>query len=64
MDEEQEKVILEEIRSMKYLPYAIELISVDGDTYTLRNDWGNIIIYIKKGDKYFLKEDVEMEEKK
>lgn len=64
MDEEQEKEILEEIRNMKYLPYAIELISVDGDTYTLRNDWGNIIIYIKKDDKYFLKEELEMEDKK
>ncbi len=64
MDVEQEKVILEEIRSMKYLPYSMELISVDGDTYTLRNNWGNIIIYIKKGDNYFLKKELEMEDKK
>lgn len=64
MDEEQENAILVEIRSTKNLPYSIELISVDGDNYTLRNNWGNIIIYTKKGDKYFLKEELETEEKK
>jgi len=59
MDEEQEKAILEEIRTSRHLPYSIEIDSVKGDVYTLKNNWGNIIVYVKKGDKYFLKKELE-----
>ena len=59
MDEEQEKAIIAEIRESRRLPYSIELISVEGDTYTVRNNWGNEIMYHKKAGRYLLKEELE-----
>ncbi len=59
MDEEQEKAILEEIRTSRHLPYSTELVSVEGDAFILKNNWGNIIEYVKKGDKFFLKKELE-----
>jgi hypothetical protein len=58
MDEKEEKEILKEIRTSNRLPYSIEIISVEGDVYTVRNNWGNTITYYKKGDKYLLKDDL------
>lgn len=59
MDEEQEKAIIAEIRDSRRLPYSIELISVEGNTYTIRNNWGNEIVLHKEGNKYLLKEELE-----
>jgi len=59
MDEEQEKAIINEIREFRRLPYSIELISAEGDVYTVRNNWGNEIVYIKRDEKYLLKEELE-----
>jgi len=36
------------------LPYSIEILDVQGEKYIVRNNFGTTIEYIKKGDTYFL----------
>ena len=54
---EENKKIIDEIITQRRLPYSIELLEVDGDKYTVRNNFGGIINYIKKGEKFILEEE-------
>ena len=57
MDPKEEKKIIEEIMKERRLPYSIEILDVEGNKYTVRNNFGSTIVYIKKGDKYFVEQD-------
>lgn len=58
MDAKEEKKIIEEILKNRRLPHSIEILDVDGDKYTIRNNFGSTIIYYKKGENYFLEEEL------
>ncbi|MFW9880488.1 MAG: hypothetical protein ACFFG0_46055 [Candidatus Thorarchaeota archaeon] len=58
MDSKEEKKIVEDILSKRRLPYSIELLDVQGDKYTVRNNFGSTTIYIKKNDDYFLEDEL------
>ena len=55
MDSQEEKKIIEEIMSQRSLSYSIEILDIQGDKYTIRNNFGSSMIYVKKGE-YFLLE--------
>ncbi len=59
MDAKEEKKIVEEILKDRRLPHSIEILDVDGDKYTIRNNFGSTIIYYKKGENYFLEEELQ-----
>ena len=59
MDPAEEKRIVDEILKDRALSYSIELLEVEGDKYTMRNTFGSTIIYKKKGNKYFLEDELE-----
>ncbi|TKJ18011.1 MAG: hypothetical protein CEE43_19085 [Promethearchaeota archaeon Loki_b32] len=54
MDSQEEKKIIEEIMDQRRLSYSIEILDVQGDKYTVRNNFGSTMIYVKKGDNFFL----------
>jgi len=54
MDPQEEKQIIEEILKTRRLPYSIELLDVQGDKYTVRNNFGSTMVYVKKGEEYIL----------
>lgn len=56
MDSEEEKKIIEEILNQRRLSYSIEILDIQGDKYTVRNNFGSTIVYVKKGDNYILEE--------
>ena len=56
MDFEEEKKIIEEILVQRRLSYSIEILDVQGDKYTVRNNFGSTITYIKKDDKFLLED--------
>ncbi|MFX1589856.1 MAG: hypothetical protein ACFFC1_17070 [Promethearchaeota archaeon] len=58
MDAKEEKKIVEEILKDRRLPHSIEILDVEGDKYTVRNNFGSTIIYYKKGENYFLEEEL------
>ncbi len=58
MDAKEERKIIEEILKDRRLPHSIEILDVDGDKYTVRNNFGSTIIYYKKGENYFLEEEL------
>ncbi len=58
MDAHEEKKIIEDIMKQRRLSYSIEILDVQGDNYTIRNNFGSTIIYVKKGDTYFLDEEI------
>ena len=53
---EDEKKITEDIINQRRLPYSIQIVKVEGDKITTRNNFGSTIVYIKKGENYFLEE--------
>ncbi|MFX1417705.1 MAG: hypothetical protein ACFE9N_02165 [Promethearchaeota archaeon] len=57
MDSQEEKKIIEEILKHRRLSYSIEVLDVQGDKYTIRNNFGSTIVYVKKGENYFLEEE-------
>ncbi|MFX1455575.1 MAG: hypothetical protein ACFFDB_09405 [Promethearchaeota archaeon] len=59
MDSNEEKKIIEEILDQRKLSYSIEILDVQGDRYTVRNNFGSTIVYIKKDNTYFLEEELE-----
>ncbi|MFX0047602.1 MAG: hypothetical protein ACFE8G_05460 [Candidatus Hermodarchaeota archaeon] len=59
MDPVEEKKIVEEILRNRRLPYSIELLDVEGDKYTVRNNFGSTVVYYKRDDNYYL--DTELE---
>lgn len=58
MEPEEEKIIIQEILKDRNLSYSIEILDVNGDKYTVRNNFGSNIVYIKKGGNYFLEEEL------
>ena len=59
MDSEEEKRIIDDILKKRRLSYSIEILDVQGAKYTVRNNFGSTIVYIKKGDNYFIEQDKE-----
>lgn len=58
MDPKEEKRIIEDILNNRRLSYSIEILDIEGDKYTIRNNFGSTIVYNKKGDKFFLQEEI------
>ncbi|MFX0021624.1 MAG: hypothetical protein ACFE9S_04810 [Candidatus Hermodarchaeota archaeon] len=58
MDTQEEKKIIEDIMKQRRLSYSIEILDVQGDKYTIRNNFGSTIVYVKKGDTYFLEGEI------
>mgnify|MGYP006279041457 CR=1 FL=1 len=58
MDSQEEKEIIEEIMENRHLPYSIELRDVDDNKYTVLNNFGSKMVYIKKDDNYYLEEEL------
>ncbi len=56
MTPEEEKKIIEDLIKKRRLPYSIEFIDVQGDRYTVRNNFGSTIVYIKKGEDFIIEE--------
>ncbi len=56
MDLAEEKKIIEDLLKKRRLSYSIEILDVQGDKYTVRNNFGSTIVYVKKGDDFFLEE--------
>ncbi len=54
MDPVEEKMIIIDILKKRRLSYSIEILDVQGDRYTVRNNFGSTIVYIKKNNDYFL----------
>jgi len=59
MDSKEEKKIIEDILNQRKLSYSIEILDVQGDKYTVRNNFGSTIVYIKKDNNYFLEDEKE-----
>jgi len=59
MDALEEKRIVEEILKNRRIPYSIELLEVDDNKYTVRNNFGSTVVYIKKDDNYYLEEELD-----
>jgi len=59
MDALEEKRIVEKILENRRLPYSIELLEVDDNKYTVRNNFGSTVVYFKKDDNYYLKEELD-----
>ena len=59
MDDLEEKKIVEEILKNRRIPYSIELLEVDNNKYTIRNNFGSTVVYVKKDDNYYLEEELD-----
>ena len=59
MDALEEKKIVENILENRRLPYSIELLEVEDDKYTVRNNFGSIVVYFKKDGKYYLEQELD-----
>lgn len=59
MDSKEEKKIIEDILNQRKLSYSIEILDMQGDKYTVRNNFGSTIVYIKKDNSYFLEDEIE-----
>ena len=59
MDSKEEKEIIEDILNKRRLSYSIEILDVQGNKYTVRNNFGSTMVYIKKDNDYFLEEELE-----
>jgi hypothetical protein len=59
MDPVEEKRIIEEILQSRRLPYSIELLDVEGDKYTIRNNFGSTVVYYKKDEYYYLETELD-----
>ena len=54
----EEKKIIEDIINQRRLPYSIQIVKIEGDKHIIRNNFGSTIVYIKKGENYFLEEEL------
>ncbi len=59
MDAIEEKKIINEIMNQRRLSYSIEVLEVQGNKYTVRNNFGSTITYVKKGENYFTEAELE-----
>ncbi len=58
MDPEEEKRIEDEILKQRRLSYSIEILDVQGDKFTIRNNFGTTIVYVKREEMYFLEDEL------
>lgn len=58
MDPQEERKIVNEIIKDRRLSYSIQIKDVEGDKYVVESNFGSEIVYIKKGDSYFLESEV------
>ena len=58
MDPNEEKIIIDEILKSRRLSYSMEFVEQDGDKFTVQNNFDSKIVYIKKGNGYFLEEEL------
>ena len=54
---EDEKKVIDDIINQRRLPYSIQIVKVEGDKYTIRNNFGSSIVYIKKRENYIPEEE-------
>ena len=59
MDALEEKEIVEDILKNRRIPYSIELLEVDDNKYTVRNNFGSTVVYFKKDESYYLEEELD-----
>ena len=59
MDALEEKEIVEDILKNRRIPYSIELLEVDDNKYTVRNNFGSTVVYIKKESNYYLEKELD-----
>ena len=59
MDALEEKRIVEDILKNRRIPYSIELLEVDDNKYTVRNNFGSTVVYIKQDDNFYLEEELD-----
>ena len=59
MEPEEEKIIINDIMIKRRLPYSIEVLDVQGNKYTVRNNFNSTIVYVKKGDEFYIEEDLD-----
>ncbi len=59
MDAVEEKKIVDEILKNRRLPYSIEILEVDGDKYTVRNNFGSTTVYYKKKGNFYLEDELD-----
>ena len=59
MDALEEKKIVEDILKNRRIPYSIELLEVDDNKYTVRNNFGSTVVYIKQDENYYLEEELD-----
>ncbi len=53
MDPEEERKILNDLIKQRRIPYSIELLDVDGNKISVRNNFGSTITYTRKKDGTF-----------
>ncbi|MHA1931184.1 MAG: hypothetical protein ACW96X_01515 [Promethearchaeota archaeon] len=58
MDSKEEKKIIEDILDQRRLSYSIEILDIQGDKYTVRNNFGSTIVYIRKNNMYYLEDEI------
>ncbi|MFX1386658.1 MAG: hypothetical protein ACFE9M_05525 [Promethearchaeota archaeon] len=58
MDIKEEKKIIEDIMKQRRLSYSIEILDIQGDKYTIRNNFGSTIVYVKKNENYLLENEL------
>ena len=59
MDPTEEKKIIDNILNDRRLSYSMEFVEQNGDKYTVRTNFDSKIVYIKKGNRYFLEAELE-----
>jgi len=59
MDPEEKRAVAQEIVRERRLPYSIEVLEEKDNKYRVKNNFGSEITYIKKGDSYYLEEELE-----
>ncbi|MHA1492191.1 MAG: hypothetical protein ACTSRI_21390 [Promethearchaeota archaeon] len=58
MDSREKQEITDDIIKKRRLPYSIEIIDVQNNKYTVLNNFGSTIVYIKKGENYFTEDEL------
>lgn len=59
MDPNEENQAIADIIKQRRLSYSIEIVEVEGDKYTILNNFGTTIVYYKKGTHYFLENEMD-----
>lgn len=58
MDLKEKRALVKDIVGNRRLPYSLEILEVQGDNVKILNNFGSEIVYIKKGEQYFLEEEL------